>query len=272
MAKKYDDHREIFPNAPLALVAAEVRFAYEPRIKEENIRDSFAKAVRGQLPILVNELIQDLNNPQNQLSTEESRLPQIRAMNQTSTQSISLNPNAILFEAVEYNHFEDLLELIKVGLKALDELLPELFVSRIGLRYVDELRMPNLTTETREWSQWVNKDLLGSLSALPESRGIGTSGTTAYQIEGTGTVIFRWGAIYGPTLLSPDMALRKTPREPGHIFILDIDAFNQLQNQIAFNSNWVIQEFERLHSPTGTIFNWAVTENSKQFFRGEINV
>ena len=68
------------------------------------------------------------------------------------------------------------------------------------------------------------------------------------------------------------MALRKTPREPGHIFILDIDAFNQLQNQIAFNSNWVIQEFERLHSPTGTIFNWAVTENSKQFFRGEINV
>jgi len=272
VVKEHYAHREVFPNAPLALVAAEVRFAYEPRIKEEDIRDSFAKAVRSHLPILTNEFIQDLNNPQNQPTSEEPRLPQIRAMNQTSTISVSLNPNAILFEAVEYKRFEDLMSLIKVGLQALDKLLPELFINRIGLRYVDELRMPNLTNETRDWSQWVHDDLLAPLSALPNSRGAATSGATVYEIEDSRTVVFRWGSLFGPTLLSSDMALRRAPHEPGHIFILDIDAFNQLKEQIPFDGEWIIQQFEQLHIPTGTIFNWATSENAKKFFRGEANV
>ena len=50
-------NRESYPHAPLAIVTAELRLNYEPRIKDDAVRDQFATAVRSRFPILRNEQV-----------------------------------------------------------------------------------------------------------------------------------------------------------------------------------------------------------------------
>lgn len=260
--------REVYPNAPLAVVAAEIRIAYEPRLRDVVLRDAFAAIVRKRLPVLKEENAPTPPPQPGEAPSQESAAPQIRAMDLDATVSISLNPNAILFEATKYDKFEEFLELISFGLKALQEVVPEVWATRVGLRYIDELRIPDIGTDIKNWAKWINPELLGSLNPLPEVGGVMASGATIFDLGGNSTVIFRWGSYYGDTLVQQTMPLNRPKFEPGTMFILDIDAFTSIDTKTEFDSDQLLAEFGRLHKPSGTIFSWAITDHTRTVFRG----
>lgn len=263
--------REVYKNAPVALVVAELRISYEPQIKDFNLENGFAAIIREQFPILSEENVPKFPALPGLAPLSNETIRQIRAANEVGTESISVSANSILFESSKYVKFEDFLEFIKVGLTALEKVIPDVWIKRLGLRYIDEIHMPEVDGNVRNWNRWINSGLLGSLNCLPESIGTGISGANVFNMGGSSTVIFKWGTYFGHTILKQTKLFHEPKPEPEHTFVLDIDSYSDLVKRNRFDVEWILSEFTSLHKPAGNVFNWAITDETRNFFRGDVS-
>ena len=261
--------REVYKNAPVALVVAELRISYDPQIKDFNLEDGFAALIRPNFPILSEEIIPKILPLPGLTPVSDETVRQIRASNEAGTQSICVNSNAILFECSKYTRFEDFSELMRIGLTALEKVIPNVWIKRLGLRYIDEIHMPGVEGDVRNWNEWINPQLLGSLNSLPDNAGVGVSGTTVFNMGGNSAVIFKWGSYFGHTILKQTKLFHESNPDPEHTFILDLDSYTELLKQNKFDVDWILSEFETLHKPAGQVFNWAINDGARLKFREE---
>ncbi len=132
--------REVYPNAPLEFVAAEVRFPYTPRLRQEDQIQLVADQLNDLVPIFRPEQVQTFT-----LTTEGSHAESdilFRLLDKTSTTSVAFQATRIVIETTNYPQFEQFSELVKRSLTALASVHKIAGVERVGLRYIDEIRVP----------------------------------------------------------------------------------------------------------------------------------
>lgn len=257
--------REVYAHAPLVFVTAEVRLGYEPGANDRRVHDAFAAAVRPDLPLLSMEQVTNWTAQLGGGQTQES-MPQLRATNAERTVSVTLSANALSVAVVRYDHFDNFRKLLSGALDALVSVLPQTRCTRVGLRYLDEIRVPGVSS-SRDWAGWLNVGLLAPLSLLPDLPAEGLSGQLLFHLE-QGRTLFRWGDVEGSTVLNQQSPLQVQQPPVSRFFVLDMDSFWEPETPAVLDKEDTLDKFDHLHEPSGRIFQASITERTRELFRG----
>ena len=169
----------------LALVAAEIRFTDAARLRQQQTKDAVTIALEERFPFAeplqraeVNlNLVPGGGQPQVQ-----ERLGVV-LKNARSTETLTIMSESLTYETTAYTSFEKLLEAVTEACDALDAAKVRPAVQRVGLRYIDELRVPEQVTDVRQWSTWINDRLIGHLEVGPDDvPARGTQSVSTYDL------------------------------------------------------------------------------------------
>ncbi len=262
-------NREVFANAPLALVAAEIRFTDAARLRQQETRDQVTIGLEERFPFA--EPLRREN-----LTLHTSGPPQLQEplgvvlKNASTTESVTIMSESLIYETTAYTSFEELLGAVNAACNALVEAKVRPAVTRVGLRYIDEVRVPEPINDVRNWGKWLDDGLLGHLTIGPDEVPVTATQTfCTYDLgEGRG-LTFRYAALNQGSIVIPRY-LKRPAIEPGPFFVLDFDGFRDFSGRttIPLSSEVVRDSLSAVHGPCGTAFQRSITDEARMLFRG----
>jgi uncharacterized protein (TIGR04255 family) len=269
------DIREVYPEAPLALVALEVKFPSEASTKD--FVTPSQKAFRDRLNLIGDWVIESSQLQQVEVSFGATSTHTIRNVNvpriltRDRYVAVSFPPAAITIETTSYDGYAGFRQLVLAVLEATQEFLAPESVARMGLRYLDEIRVPDeVGANPLRWSDWLDGPLLPpklpiELPGAPEAS-MWTAGAQ-YQMGSDRTLVIRYGPQLGP-VVAPQL-LR--PRVPplGPVFLIDFDSSWQPDTLPSFDPEALIEICDLLHVPASATFESFITEKLRNIFRGK---
>ncbi len=250
--------REVYPNAPVALVAVEARHTAAPPLTPE--QEAQLKALIGtQFP-----LAQPVPTLQLNIGGGPGPAPALaqppRFTNRERTVAVTFGPQSVVVEATDHDHFASLNNLVSLVVTARQEVAPVDGLERLGIRYVDEIRVP-VSGEAIDWSDWVEPSLLGPVEVgvrlgfqPAEHQGLATF------LLGSGRgVNVRYGPRVGYAVQSGPLVRTMPPPSP--FFLLDIDGFWAATEEIPeFDPSRIVALCDDLHTPVNALFESLITE------------
>lgn len=263
------NRREVYPNAPLALVAAEVRYTYAPRLRTPDVWDAIQMDLEEILPIRRPQQMKVTMSVGAQ-QTISSQLEQVlRLTDRKSTTALTVTPEATTFETTAYSEYPQFRATLEKVLESIHAQGKVAAVERVGLRYIDEIRVPEPITDARSWADWVNPDLLAAL-AIGSGPVLGAEGLIQYDLSDGRRMDLRWAAVDGQSIVGNDPLKRVVP-PPGPFFVLDWDSYmtTETEHILDFVPGALIDVVNQLHSPVGDAFQNTVTDRLRDHFRGE---
>jgi uncharacterized protein (TIGR04255 family) len=249
---------EVYPNAPVVLVALEVRHPIADQLTPAETR-AIKKHLAKQFPLEVPGQIASLQvNPLGGAAdVTNERFP--RFLNRRKTVSISMRQEALVLEASEYPGWHDFKEIIGLTLGVRMEVAPVDGIVRVGLRYIDEVRVPG--EGDPDWSEWIDPSLLGPRLAdvglpLNQWQGVGIYGSQPGQM-----LVARYGPRVG-FAMDPGSDLRRArPADGGPFFLLDMDSFwTPDQDVPEFDLDTLVPRCDELHNPIRALFESMISD------------
>ena len=269
-------NREVFPESPLALVAAEIRFSDSARLRQQPTLDAVAIALEDLFPYAEPLQQTDVNfslMPGTAPQVQQHQRTGLMLKNAAKTESLSLVPSALTYETTAYATFHDLLNAVTTACSALLEVNVRPAIERIGLRYIDEVRVPESVTDGRQWARWIDAGLIEHLHVGPENAPVtGMQGVTTYDLGSGKRLNFRFAALnQAPVVVPQHLIPRREPRV-GPFFVLDIDGYQDFGGQVAtpLDPEVVGRCLTAVHAPSGATFQHAITDDARQLFRGNL--
>lgn len=263
-------HREVFAHAPLALVAAEIRFTDAARLRQQQTRDEIAIALENRFPFADPLQQTNFNLPLGGGPPQVQEQLGVVLKNPSSTETLTIMSESLTYETTAYDNFEYLLEAVVGACSVLVEAKVRPALQRVGLRYIDEVRVSEDIVDIRQWNRWINGRLLGQFDVAPTDFPATTSqAVTTFDLgEGRG-LNFRCAALNQGTIVVPQH-LRREPVESGPFFVLDFDGFHDFttQDAIALSATVVRDALSAVHVPCGTAFQNSITDEARELFRG----
>lgn len=262
-------NREVFEASPLALVAAEIRFTDAARLRQQEVKDAVTIALEDRFPFA--EPLQ-----QSDLNFTPSAPPQIQQRvgvvlkNADSTETLTLMSESMTYETTAYATFDDLLEAIMAACEALVAAKVRPAMRRVGLRYIDEVRVPDPIANVRDWGKWIDRRLVEHLDVGPEGvTATMTQGVTTYDLADGNGLNFRFAALNQGPIVVPQY-LQRPAIESGPFFVLDFDGFHDFAGPraVPLTSEVVTANLAAIHTPCGTTFQRSITDEARALFRG----
>ncbi|WP_415475455.1 TIGR04255 family protein [Bifidobacterium aquikefiri] len=256
--------REVYTNPPIVLMVIEIRHVPCAPLNTRQITQMTA-AVRSELPIPdeiseVSVTIQSGPGGQPIQSQVVTKHP--RWVSRNKRTALTIRQDCVLLETTEYERYERVRGLLALALRARMSVEKPAGVARIGLRYIDEIRVPSKDDEMEpDWGQWVDSSLLGP-------RAIKDAGLTELRNEGltlfAGVDGKRLALRYGA---QDDYAVQSTPQlrrplpPPGPLFKFDVDSFWQQESEVPeFDYDFILRCADQLHEPVDAVFENLITD------------
>lgn len=250
-----DMPRVIFERSPLMLAVCQVRFSPILSVTDSAYVAPFQRAIQKDYPIL-----QSKETVEVEVSLE-SDTPKMRRSSQwqfSDTEEnwfIVLAQDFLTLEARRYEYFEDFLQRLRKALTALIECLQSSIGSRIGLRYINEIRDPKMP-----WASVINRELLGPLAVAE----IGDYAALAVQelrlrFPDNESVTIRHGLMPGKSTVQSS---RGEQLDTGPFYLLDFDVFRTFTtpDSLPMDSEDICQHIAQYHCAIDRLFRWSVTE------------
>lgn len=274
------EDREIYPSAPVALVAAEVRHSpASPLTPSSEVL--LKRALADEFPIA--RPATRMLSPA--LPGADMRVDNAtRFMSRDRTTSITFFQDSLVLETTRYLRFESFMAQLQAALDARTAVGPLDGLERVGLRYIDEIRVPSDISQPQDWGHWVDPSLLGPVFA---SKSLGMTskqwqGVAVFQPENPGfqipelsrsaqSLVVRYGPGEGYAV-DPGGDLRRPSPSPGPFFLIDIDSFWSAEDTIPpLDRTSVMNILQSLHSPVRGLFEALITEKlRKEVLRNEL--
>jgi uncharacterized protein (TIGR04255 family) len=156
-----DPPRIVFEQSPLVLALCQVRFSRVLAIASPAYVAPFQRAIQAEYPILrpAPDFQVEIGVGPEVSIQQGMPAPQWRFSDTSGNWTVVLSESFLSIETRRYDDFEDFLRRLRSLLDHLDEIYQPIVVTRIGLRYINEVRLNG-----RHWSNVVRPDLLGPLS------------------------------------------------------------------------------------------------------------
>lgn len=263
--------RPVYPNAPVQFVTAAVRYSLAPALGRADGREAIYDRLAGDFPILESlstmrvELAVGPQGPGLPLPSQVAE--QVRMTNRGRTMSVTVGPNELLIESGMHKSFEQLLGVIDKALHAVTDVTAVNAVQQLRLRYVDEIRHP-ATRTPGDWLPLLRSSLIGPLDLL-EHEPVQTEGAVMFRISDQHTVRVVFGAHPDGFAVDPDGPLRVRRHAGGPYFRLDTESTwaPSAENVPALVTDDALAVFRDLHEPVSAVFEAAITDDLREFFR-----
>lgn len=256
--------REVYSNPPVVLVALEIRHpATDPISPGETA--AIKKALAGQTPLLRDTTLLNVSlqiGPAGPPDVVTETAPKF--FSRDNATAVTFRNEAIVIETTKHHRYERVRELAQLAIGARQAASPVDGIDRIGLRYINEVRVADMdvTVAPTAWAPWIDASLLG-----PVLLGDGL-GLTPAQLQGLALFATAPGQFlvlrYGPRegyAVNPEGDLKRTTTPPGPFFLLDIDSFwTPVHETPEPDVEWVLRLCDQLHTPVRTLFERLVTD------------
>jgi uncharacterized protein (TIGR04255 family) len=250
---------EVWPNAPLALVAVEARF---PTVGGP-LRPPVHRAIRDMLGgewVLEGAKQQTMQIafgsggalPPN-VKTEELTRITVR----DRTRAVTVRPESLTIEATRYDGYPSFRPLLAAAFEAVERVLQPDGLTRLGMRYIDEIRIPEMSG-AHPWDDWIDDSLLA-----PRVEGLTTRTWTSavqYDVGEERRLVLRYGPADGP-VVDPSGPLKRTTKPPaGPMFLLDFDSFWEPGGIPAFLASELLVACDQLREPVRRLFDRLISK------------
>ncbi len=261
--------REIYPSAPIVLMAIEVRHPQCDPLDRKQVADVSAR-VRHLLPLPseMNEVSFTVQTSTDGPPTQHqvvSTFP--RWTSRDKRTALSIRPDSLIIETTDYGSYDRIRDLFVVALQARLAVAAPAGVERIGLRYIDEIRVPAENgSDMPTWARWVDASLLGPahISTRLRLEPVVNEGTCVFSGGSDRALVLRYGAQNDYVVQStPD--LRRPLPPPGPLFKLDIDSFWQAADEVPeFDMEFILHRADNLHDPVRGVFESVITDDLRE--------
>lgn len=194
----------------------------------------------------------------------------LRMLDRGRTHSVVIGAEVVVVENTSYRCFEDFCEILREVLSALPA--PEIAgFTRIGLRYVNEIRLAGVTAVS-DWEGLVSGSLLAAARLGDEATGVRRlTGEAEFATSPEHSVLLRYGVIAG-RVVNLEGPLRTRTSESTPAFLIDLDSYWESppgQELPSFDIDAVIDTTSQLREPIHRLFEAAITERLRESFREE---
>jgi len=256
-----------YRNAPLVLALLEVKHPEAPALSRGELAGLKAALVKV-LPLQSSEdqvQVQFAVGPgasAGQVPSQRVRTVQ-RYLSRSRTTSASFTSDSFSIETTSYQGWSEFRDVVTLVATALKDVAPVDGMQRIGLRYIDEIRVPSAGGEAPDWREWIHSDLIAPSSPRLGLRPVQQQAVVQYRTDRPGeTVTLRYGAVVGPPVVGDGPVSRPSAPPNGPFFLLDTDAAWEVvpgepvpEMDIAF----LVETADRLHHPVKALFESALT-------------
>jgi len=256
-----------YAHAPLVLVAAEIKFPELPlsRLKAsiEQLKDAF----RPILPLfdLVThtkvEFVAGLG--QGGARQEIQSFPRFKTRD--STTALAIQSSTLVLETTQYSGYENFRPIIERVVQGVGDVLSPDGLTRVGLRYIDEVRVSKIRNHPGDWTSYIDPHLLAAVNEgfLPEGlKPHSWIGQVQYKTGDASMLTLHYGPMDGYAVNpNSDGARRRNAHRPGPFFLLDSDSAWTADDVVPeFSTQGAMEIFDDLHRPVSAIFNAACTQ------------
>jgi len=259
-----DVPRVVLKRAPLVLALCQVRFTSMLSVNDPASLATFQRAIQSKYPIAAQvqevELVVGVGPNPPEIRQEQRRSPQWQFTDQNDNWKVVLSQDFLALETRTYEHFDDFLTRLREALDALVEHIQPTIVTRLGLRYINEIRVNGYDSMT--WHEIIHQDLLGpiAVSELVEN---------ATQVVALQQMSLRYPGDLGINIhhgllpIGTTIKLRPKEQQPiGPFFLLDFDVFREfsLPEAPTMDIKVISQHIKVYHQMIYRLFRWSVTE------------
>jgi uncharacterized protein (TIGR04255 family) len=251
--------REVFPNPPLEYVAAEVRYPYAPRLRQQEVRDAILMELEDIFPIL-RPLLTVTGTIGGSVSQQIDQVT--RAFNRPNTAGVSVTASALIVDTTAYEEFPAFQAMVGQCVSALDKHASPAAIERVGLRYVNEVRVPAVIGDVRDWRGWISDTLVGAAATVPDRKAAGLQGMIQYESGENRSLMLRFAAVPDGSVIGNEPLIRRNPGANGPFFALDLDSFWQppTGEPPEWSVDTITSALDQLHAPVGSAFQGAITD------------
>ncbi len=224
------------------------------------------RAIRDHLGhgwVTLNDTVQMIGGSMGQVASQASSATEIvsRLTSRQRTQIITVQPDTVTIEVSDYSGFDDFRPLLEAVVSGVEQVLRPDGVSRLGLRYINEITVPETVPD---WSRWLNHSIVRqTLGDLAPSA---WTGKVVYEVAPDQSLVLVYGTSDSP-IVSPSGPLRRVSVPNGPVFLLDFDSFWQPPEIPEFESGTIIEAADRLHAPLRGLFDDLVRPDLVEHFR-----
>jgi len=248
--------RERLLQSPLELVVCQVRHdrdssAADPK-KALKIRD----ALDGAYPVMDElagmELTVTGNEKGLQSVQEESRRGGWKFQSPDGEWSVLVTPDSYALETNRYLDWDDFSERLGQLTRAVADQFDIAIEKRLGLRYIDRLSAPQVSSP-RDWEPWIHPAMLGPILHPGFGSAVDTTlGMVKFDAGGGNQVVLRHGSLETP--------------EGTSSYLLDHDCFREQATDFA--AERIMEGAETLHTIALQVFQAAVSKEMFAYLRG----
>lgn len=260
--------RQLYPAAPLRLVAFEVQYGFAPTLATEQGRAEVYRRLRDAYPIADAQMtvgFEFVVGPAGGAAQPQPQAAELVLIDRERKRSVTVGATALTVQSVVYEGVDELERTIAAALEAVADAGIST-TRRIGLRFVDEIRAAGIE-HAADWLPYISDDLVSPLRFAGEYAVEHAQGVLGLRVDDDIHVLMRFGPGTG-FAVNPEGRLRLPPPEQPQFFLLDIDTFwvDPADEQRPFDADEVLALYRRLDDPAHALFERAITDRSRDLF------
>jgi uncharacterized protein (TIGR04255 family) len=250
-----EPERVVFKRPPLVLTVFQLRFSDIPEIADQSYIEPFRNAIRERYPSFAP--VQQLGFQFDFSANEPRRIETVqwRFSEESENWTVVLARDFLTLETRRYEHFPEFLSHLLFLLNSLVEHIRPQFGTRLGLRYINEIRLALGSLSTI-----VRPELLGILSIAEFEK---------YAAQSTQEVLLRYseeqsiqvrhGLFPAGSTVQPPTG---EPSSTGPFYLLDFDAFRTFSapTWLRMETDTICEYVHRYHDDIEKLFRWSLTE------------
>lgn len=254
-----------FANPPLALTVLEVRYPELTADVGPRRQSVMRELIRDRLPLIENETENQVEFAIGAAPPSFRKRTFPRFVSRDRTTALAVKEEALVLQTTSYGGWrEDFRPLLETIVEAFASTSSPDGVLRIGLRYIDEIRVPSITSLPGDWREYIDHHLLAMTDEdfIPDSLSPALwQGLVQYETGAESRLTVRYGPQNGYAIDPSSQTRRRNPPTPGPFFLLDCDSYWEATNEVPeFDPGWLLEMCDGLHRPTSEYFRIVSTD------------
>lgn len=246
--------RLLFANDPLRAAVAQVRFAATTSLREEAVLAEVARRLPGY--VAANAPMSQMTVPFGPGSFAITQHSPAQFRDEAGTTIVSIAPDSVSLETTDYPGWDVFSAGISGVLDALGDLLPN-HLTRVGLRYVNELMLPGAESAS-DWHRLLDPNMVAFAGGERIGARVRRSLEQLTLDMGDDAITLRHGFVSRGDL--PEAATSS-------LYIFDVDAFSELPRPR--DTATVMATLHRYHQWAWALFRGSIGDEVVAALGGE---